>query len=184
VNLNEEPASTATLPVDQDPKSQTAVTDGPDGTDGTYGAASGTEQDANDNEIKETSLPAPVETPMNVNRGGADEDPGNNAGVLMALGAMTAVASEVAYQYLSNSAVPHAIEPQIRDKCDGPNGCERPCVMTNVDNVDAAFRDKRYVWVDDHQDHLSVNAKPDRSTSAVDARENFNKQGGFNPNKE
>ena len=62
----------------------------------------------------------------NVNAGGAGgggaDDDSTNAGVMVALGAMSIVAGEVAMHYLSNSAVPHVVEPKLRDKCDGPNG--------------------------------------------------------------
>jgi len=106
---------------------------------------------------------------------------------LLAVGAMTAIAGEVALHYLAGPALPRVVEPDPAPVCaNSPDSttadaCKRPCIMKSDGNLRYAYPDRRFVWVEDHEDHLSVNAKPVSSDSAssVDGRRLFNEVAGI-----
>jgi len=124
--------------------------------------------------------PPPVKT-KNINREPDDDDSGVTPAALLAVGAMTAIAGEVALHYLAGPAVPRVVEPA--PVCAAPDSaeCKRPCIMKSDGNLKYAYPDRRFVWVEDHEDHLSVNAKPvpSDSASSVDGRKLYDEIAGI-----
>lgn len=114
----------------------------------------------------------------------AANDGDTNAAAIFALGTMTAVAGSVAMHYLNNAGIPKDAAklppPQKETKCG------EGCVHRNVENIHDALPGMRYVWVDDHDDHSSVNASQRQNDNAakVDDRDNYCKQGGFCPERQ
>jgi len=135
------------------------------------------------------ALPPPLASARNINAAASavnyGDDYDTSPAAILALGAMAAVAGSAALQYLDSSGMPRPVVPTRQPVCEDPNNCASPCVMRNVDNISDAFTNKRYVWVEGHEDLLSVNARPDpnNSASSIDDRENYDLQGGFAPQR-
>jgi len=140
------------------------------------------ETDGESNSKDELAVPIPMDVrAKNINREPDDDDSGVTPAALLAVGAMTAIAGEVALHYLAGPAVPRVVEPA--PVCAAPDSaeCKRPCIMKSDGNLKYAYPDRRFVWVEDHEDHLSVNAKPvpSDSASSVDGRKLYDEIAGI-----
>lgn len=132
--------------------------------------------------IEAPVIPPPItpkrnEPPANINA--ARDDDGPSVGAILVLGALSGIAVESAVSYLSSDGSKQVKAPPPKKTCDNPNGCG-PCTITKVKDLRYSFASRRYLWVESHEDHVSVHATPGKD-STVDARVHFNAEGGFNP---
>jgi len=165
------------------PPSTTALSHGSEQNENKEKSISESTVSSSERIIEAPVIPPPITPkreepqPANINAGRDDDSP--SVGAILVLGALSGIAVESAVSYLSSDGSKQVKAPPPKKTCDNPNGCG-PCTLTKVKDLRYSFASRRYLWVESHDDHVSVHATPGKD-STVDARAHFNAEGGFNP---
>jgi len=165
------------------PPSTTALSHGSEQNENKEKSISESTVSSSERIIEAPVIPPPITPkqkepqPANINAGRDDDSP--SVGAILVLGALSGIAVESAVSYLSSDGSKQVKATPPKKTCDNPNGCG-PCTLTKVKDLRYSFASRRYLWVESHDDHVSVHATPGKD-STVDARAHFNAEGGFNP---